>query len=71
MCKALYCKNWGAYRNLTIDKEVLPKGSAVSELLLFCNDSSSFYSFSVLIRGNGKIISELKEKVPIVRDNLL
>ena len=46
-------------------KKVKPKGSAVSDHLLFCNHSPSF---SVLTKENRKFVSELRESLLIKRD---
>ena len=51
-----------------LKKKVKPKGSAVSDHLLLCNHSLSFESFSVLNKGNGKFVLELKESLLIMRD---
>ena len=49
-------------------KKVKPKGSAVSDHLLFCNHSPSFENFSVLTKKNEKFLLELKESLLIMRD---
>ena len=49
-------------------KKVKPKGSALSDHLLFCNHSPSFENFSVLTKKNKKFLLELKESLLIMRD---
>ena len=49
-------------------KKGKPKGSAVSDHLLFFNHSPSFENFSVLTKENRKFVLELKESLLIMRD---
>ena len=49
-------------------KKVEPKGSAVSNHLLFCNHSPSFENFSVLTKEKKKFLLKLKEILLIVRN---
>ena len=50
--------------------KVKPKGSAVSDHLLLCNNSQSFENFSVLTKENKKFLLKLKESLLIMRDKL-
>ena len=45
-------------------KKVKPKGSAISDHLLLCNNSPSFENFSVLTKGNKKIPIGMERKPP-------
>ena len=49
-------------------KKGKPKGTAVSDHLLFFNHSPSFKNFSVLTKENRKFVLELKESLLIMRD---
>ena len=49
-------------------KKGKPKGTAVSDHLLFFNHSASFKNFSVLTKENRKFVLELKESLLIMRD---
>ena len=49
-------------------KKIKPKGSAVSNHLLFCNHSVSFENFSVLTKEKKKLLLELKESLLIMRN---
>ena len=53
---------------LLTKKKVKPKGGAVSDHLFLCNNSTSFESFSVLVKEKRKFVSELKESLLIMRD---
>ena len=51
-------------------KKVKSKDDAVSNHLLLCNHSLSFEIFFVLTMENRKFVSELKERLLIMRDKL-
>ena len=52
----------------SLGKKVRPMGSAVSDHLLFCDQSQSSDSFSVLTKENRKFVLELKESLLTMRD---
>ena len=48
----------------------MPKGSAVSDHLLYCNHSPSFKNFIVLTKENQKIPIGIERKFPSVNRNI-
>ena len=51
-------------------KQVRPKNSSIADHLLFCNHSTSYDDFSILMHENKNVLLELKESLLVMWDKV-